>query len=135
MTSRRHPAHRMAASQPGQIASPAAAIAAARGAELAVENRELRRENEQLVRELASRSVIDQAMGIIMGTQHCTADQAFTILRGVSQTRNVRLAQIAQELVISRETVRNHVRALLRAMKVHSRLEAVAEGRLRGLIP
>jgi PAS domain S-box-containing protein len=34
--------------------------------------------------------------------------------------------QIARELQLSRETVRNHVRHLLRALGVHTRLEAVA---------
>ena len=40
--------------------------------------------------------------------------------------------QIAGELHVSRETVRNHVRHLLRALRVHSRLEAVAAARRRG---
>jgi PAS domain S-box-containing protein len=35
-------------------------------------------------------------------------------------------AQIAEELHLSKETVRNHVRAILRAVGVNSRLEAVA---------
>jgi PAS domain S-box-containing protein len=35
-------------------------------------------------------------------------------------------AQIAAELHLSQETVRNHVRHILRALGVHSRLEAVA---------
>jgi PAS domain S-box-containing protein len=34
--------------------------------------------------------------------------------------------QIAEELQLSTETVRNHIRALLRAVGAHSRLEAVA---------
>jgi PAS domain S-box-containing protein len=34
--------------------------------------------------------------------------------------------QIASELHISRETARNHIRRLLRALNVHTRLEAVA---------
>jgi PAS domain S-box-containing protein len=37
--------------------------------------------------------------------------------------------QIAQELHISIETVRNHIRHLLRALNAHSRLEAVAISR------
>lgn len=37
--------------------------------------------------------------------------------------------QIASELNLSRETVRNHVRRLLRTLGVHSRLEAVARAR------
>ena len=42
--------------------------------------------------------------------------------------------QIAEDTNLSRETVRNHIRALLRALGVHSRLAAVAEARRRGLI-
>lgn len=42
--------------------------------------------------------------------------------------------QIAETLSLSRETVRNHVRGLLRALRVNSRLGALVEGRRRGLI-
>lgn len=41
--------------------------------------------------------------------------------------------QIAESLHLSRETIRNHVRDLLRALGVHSRIEALAEARRRGL--
>jgi DNA-binding NarL/FixJ family response regulator len=37
--------------------------------------------------------------------------------------------QIADRLHLSPETVRNHIRAVLRALDVHSRLEAVAVAR------
>ena len=43
--------------------------------------------------------------------------------------------QIAQQMGISVETVRNHVRHLLRALGVHSRLEAVALAHRDGLLP
>jgi PAS domain S-box-containing protein len=42
--------------------------------------------------------------------------------------------QIAQELHLSPETVRNHVRHVLRALGVHSRLEAVAWARRQQLL-
>jgi PAS domain S-box-containing protein len=44
-------------------------------------------------------------------------------------------AQIAHEMGISVETVRNHIRHVLRALGVHSRLEAVALARRDGLLP
>jgi DNA-binding NarL/FixJ family response regulator len=40
--------------------------------------------------------------------------------------RGLTTKQIAAELQLSIETVRNHVQRLLRSMGVHSRLEAVA---------
>ena len=56
---------------------------------------------EQLRNALASRAVIDQALGIIMGQQHCDANDAFTVLRRASQDRNVKLADIATEMITS----------------------------------
>jgi DNA-binding CsgD family transcriptional regulator len=43
-------------------------------------------------------------------------------------------AAIAARLGLSKETVRNHVRAVLQELAVHSRLEAVVEARRRGLL-
>jgi PAS domain S-box-containing protein len=43
-------------------------------------------------------------------------------------------ADIASALHLSKETVRNHVRQLLRALGVHSRLEAVAVAHNEGLL-
>jgi PAS domain S-box-containing protein len=42
--------------------------------------------------------------------------------------------QMADELGVARETVRNHVRAILRRLGVHSRLEAVIEAHERRLV-
>jgi PAS domain S-box-containing protein len=55
-----------------------------------------------------------------------TARQA-EVLRMLDQGRSTK--QIAEELHLSPETVRNHVRHVLRALGVHSRLEAVARAR------
>jgi PAS domain S-box-containing protein len=60
-----------------------------------------------------------------------TARQA-EILRMLEHGRSTR--QIASELHLSTETVRNHVRHVLRALGVHSRLEAVALARREHLV-
>jgi DNA-binding NarL/FixJ family response regulator len=57
---------------------------------------------------------------------HLTPRQA-EVLRLLEQGRSTK--QIAQELHLSTETVRNHVRHLLRALGVNTRLEAVAIAR------
>jgi len=56
---------------------------------------------EQLREALVSRSVIDQAMGIIMAQQRCTDSAAFAILRKASQNRNRKLRDIATDIVTS----------------------------------
>lgn len=50
---------------------------------------------------LVSRSVIDQALGIIMAQERCTSTRAFAILRTASQDRNVKLRDIARQIVTS----------------------------------
>jgi DNA-binding CsgD family transcriptional regulator len=42
--------------------------------------------------------------------------------------------QIADELHIARETVRNHVRGVLAELRVHSRVEVIAAARAAGLL-
>ena len=57
---------------------------------------------------------------------HLTPRQV-EVLRLLEQGRSTK--QIAGELHLSTETVRNHIRRLFRALGVHSRLEAVAAAR------
>ena len=54
---------------------------------------------EQLQTAMASRSVIEQAKGILMGARGCTADEAFDVLVGLSQTSNRKLREVAEALV------------------------------------
>lgn len=63
---------------------------------------------------------------------HLTPRQA-EVLALLERGRTTR--QIAEELHLSVETVRNHVRRLLRTLGAHSRLEAVAVARRYGLLP
>ncbi|MGD0603192.1 MAG: GAF and ANTAR domain-containing protein [Streptosporangiaceae bacterium] len=53
----------------------------------------------QLHAALASRAVIDQAIGVIMAEKRCAADVAFMVLRTGSQHRNVKLRQLAAEII------------------------------------
>lgn len=55
----------------------------------------------QLRTSLASRAVIDQAVGVLMAQERCSQEKAFAILRGASQNRNVKLRQLAAEIVTS----------------------------------
>jgi hypothetical protein len=48
---------------------------------------------------LTSRSTIDNAVGILMGQQQCTAEEGFDLLRRASQHRNVKLRDLAAQIV------------------------------------
>lgn len=56
---------------------------------------------EQLQTALSTRAVIDRAVGIVMRDRRCTADEAFTQLRTLSQQRNVKLRVLAGTIVDS----------------------------------
>ncbi|SIR30336.1 GAF and ANTAR domain-containing protein [Micromonospora avicenniae] len=55
--------------------------------------------HRQLTDAMASRSVIDQALGVVMGQQRCTATEAFALLRQASQHRNRKLRDVAAEII------------------------------------
>jgi GAF domain-containing protein len=52
-----------------------------------------------LVRAMEHRAEIEQAKGILMATQRCTADEAFDMLRRASQRENRKLREVAAEIV------------------------------------
>jgi len=54
---------------------------------------------DQLDQALASRTVIDQAIGILMGQQRCTAHQGFALLRMRSQSAQLKLRDVAADLI------------------------------------
>ncbi|HJQ00725.1 MAG TPA: GAF and ANTAR domain-containing protein [Jatrophihabitans sp.] len=56
-------------------------------------------ENANLRTALTSRSVIDQAIGILMAQQLCTEQEALALLRQASQSRNVKLRDVAAQIV------------------------------------
>ncbi|MER7370506.1 GAF and ANTAR domain-containing protein [Nonomuraea wenchangensis] len=53
----------------------------------------------QLKEALNTRAVIDQALGIVMAQRRCTSQQAFEMLRHVSQDRNIKVYQVAAGIV------------------------------------
>ncbi|MGC5013246.1 GAF and ANTAR domain-containing protein [Streptosporangium sp. DT93] len=55
--------------------------------------------NADLRATLASRSVIDQAIGIVMAQQRCSSGDAFALLSRASQNRNLKVHDLATEIV------------------------------------
>ena len=53
----------------------------------------------QLEEAMASRTLINQAIGVIMAEQHCDAHVAFDLLRRQSQARNRKLREVAEDLI------------------------------------
>jgi PAS domain S-box-containing protein len=80
----------------------------------------------------------DRVVGVFGQLEHEPMSEPVTALAALTprQTEVLRLLehgrstqQIANELHLSRETVRNHIRHILQGLGVHSRLEAVALAR------
>lgn len=58
-----------------------------------------RKLTHQLGEAMDSRAVIEQAKGILMGREHCTADEAFGRLKEMSQVQNIKVRQLATTMV------------------------------------
>jgi len=75
----------------------------ARPAAVAVHNAQVLRRaltlTAQLQAALASRPVIDQAIGLVRGRTGATAEEAFERLRTISQTEQTKLVEVAQRIV------------------------------------
>jgi GAF domain-containing protein len=56
---------------------------------------------DHLKRAMNSRTAIDLAVGIIMGQNRCSQDEAFSILKNASSSRNVKLREVAAGIVSS----------------------------------
>ncbi|MFD3970121.1 GAF and ANTAR domain-containing protein [Streptomyces cyaneofuscatus] len=57
------------------------------------------RSHAQMTESVATRHVIGEAMGILMAGHHIAEDTAFNMLRRHSQDRNVKLREVAREVV------------------------------------
>ncbi|MGW5665840.1 ANTAR domain-containing protein [Streptomyces sp. NPDC003758] len=68
--------------------------------ELAEELERLRAENRQLKQALASHAVVvDQAIGVLTVLGQISPSDGFTVLRQVSQHTNIKLAQVAEQVL------------------------------------
>jgi hypothetical protein len=72
---------------------------AGRGLTLAVRIADRTEMSDQLQQALATRTVIDQAIGIIMGQNRCDAAEAFAVLRILSKDNTTTLHTVAAEIV------------------------------------
>jgi GAF domain-containing protein len=72
-------------------------------AAIAVQNAQVLEQAKRLTASLqgalSTKAVIDQALGIIRSRSGASSDEAFARLRAMSQTRNVKLAVVAESLV------------------------------------
>ena len=66
---------------------------------LAMQRSEQQAAAQQLEQALQSRSVIDQAIGVLMAQEQCSTDQAFDLLRQHSQNTNRKLREVAVDVV------------------------------------
>lgn len=73
----------------------------------------LQEEVRQLQQALASHTVIDQAMGIAMALGRLTSDQAWNVLREVSQRTNIK-----RRVVAGRITARAHIGELDSCLRI-----------------
>ncbi|MFI6661225.1 GAF and ANTAR domain-containing protein [Streptomyces sp. NPDC050523] len=56
------------------------------------------RTHAQMEQAVATRHVIGEATGILMGTRHLTEEQAFDVLRRYSQENNIKLREVARQV-------------------------------------
>ncbi len=74
---------------------------AARSLKLALVIAKLREARDDLTEMMRSRTTIDMAIGAIMAQNRCTKDEAFEFLVRASNTRNVKLRDVASGLIRS----------------------------------
>jgi GAF domain-containing protein len=77
------------------------AAEATRALVLAVRQARQLQVNADLQAAMSSRRVIDQAIGIVMAQNRCPSEEAFEVLKRASQHRNVKLRQVAADIVVS----------------------------------
>ncbi len=78
--------------------------------QLAIRIGEMQTRTEDLIAAMRSRTVIDIAIGIVMGQSRCTQAEAFSVLRSASSHRNMKLRDVAAEVVssVSKAPIETH---------------------------
>ena len=72
---------------------------ASKSLRLALKIAQLSDARNDLAAAMQSRTVIDLAVGAIMAQNHCSQEEAFTILRTASSNRNIKLRHLAQSII------------------------------------
>nr|WP_272902459.1 GAF and ANTAR domain-containing protein [Brevibacterium daeguense] len=83
-----------------EVAQRYAALAS-KALRVAVRVAELAEEAEHRRRAMESRTVIDVAVGILMSQNRCSQDDAFAILQRAASNRNIKVRELAGDLVAS----------------------------------
>jgi GAF domain-containing protein len=106
----------------------------ARCTALALDNARQQETNVEIVRELIQKAWQGQQTTITPEPQEASTltPRQLEVLTLLSRGRSAK--EIANELNVSHETARNHIRAVLRALGAHSQLEAVSRARALGLL-
>lgn len=118
------------------VLGPDGAVAALEGVMVDL-SRTLQRETEQTARDAvagatATRTVIDQARGILMGQLKIGSEDAFQMLVATSSHRNVKLVAVAAELVQLANSLeaRIYLDRAVRAIELHGRPETAGGRRV-----
>ncbi|MFJ6538550.1 ANTAR domain-containing protein [Paenarthrobacter sp. NPDC091711] len=72
---------------------------ASKSLRLALKIAQLSDARNDLAAAMQSRTVIDLAVGAIMAQNHCSQEEAFTILRTASSNRNIKLRHLAKSII------------------------------------
>lgn len=74
---------------------------AAKSLRLALRIARLRDARDDLAAAMESRAVIEMAVGVVMAQNRCAPDEAFALLRSASNSRNIKLREVAASIVAS----------------------------------
>ena len=77
-----------------------AKLAETQGYDVIIFDHELTPSQQRNWETVSGRAVIDQPLGIVMGQRRCSADEAFGVLREVSQAGNLKLREVAARLIM-----------------------------------